>query len=72
MRLLLTRERVALVWTMSLGYLGLDASLLWQALRGQPLIAPDGLTWLTWGLVVGLTLLISGAIMLRASHRSVQ
>lgn len=67
-----TRERVALVWTMSLGYLGLDASLLWQALRGQPLIAPDGLTWLTWGLVVGLTLLISGAIMLRASHRSVQ
>ncbi|GHO53375.1 hypothetical protein KSB_18500 [Ktedonobacter robiniae] len=59
-------HRVALIWTISLGYLGLVASLLWQALRGQSLIAPDALTWLTWSGVVGLTLLAIVAIVVHA------
>ena len=67
-----TGHRVALVWTIGLGYVGLVGSLLWQALRGQSLIAPDGLTWITWGLVVGLTLVMSGAIILRARLSTVQ
>ena len=38
------RSRVALVWTTGLAYLGLVLLLAWQALRGQPLLAPDTLT----------------------------
>jgi hypothetical protein len=38
------RRQVALVWTAGLLYLGLTLLLAWQALREQPLIAPDGLT----------------------------
>lgn len=37
-------QRLSLVWTVSLSYLGLLALLTWQALRGQPLVAPDALT----------------------------
>jgi len=37
-------RRTALVFVGGLGYLGLVLLLLWQALRAQPLIAPDGLT----------------------------
>jgi hypothetical protein len=39
-----SRHRVALVGIGGLGYLGLVLLLTWQALRGQPLIAPDALT----------------------------
>ena len=38
------RTRSRLVTTGAAGYLGLVGLLLWQALRGQPLIAPDGWT----------------------------
>lgn len=41
---LTVRRKVALVWTFALGYLGLIALLTWQALRAQPLLAPDALT----------------------------
>jgi hypothetical protein len=37
-------DRVALVWTAGLGYLGLVALTTWQALRAQSLVHPDGLT----------------------------
>ncbi|WP_051271753.1 hypothetical protein [Shimazuella kribbensis] len=67
-----TRQRIALVWIIGLGYAGLVGSLLWQALRGQSLIAPDGLTWLTWGLIIGVTLILSGAIILRARLSKIQ
>ena len=39
-----TRDRVALVGIGGLGYLGLVLLLTWQALRAQPLIAPDAST----------------------------
>lgn len=37
-------RRLALAWTVGLGYLGLTGLATWQALRGQSLIAPDTLT----------------------------
>ena len=37
-------HRMALVWTTAISYLGLVVLLTWQALRGQPLIAPDAAT----------------------------
>lgn len=39
-----SRHRVALVWTAGLTYLSLIGMLLWQALRGQPVTAPDALS----------------------------
>jgi len=71
-RRLRTRHRVALVWTMSLSYLGLVGVLVWQALRGQSLIAPDGLTWLAEGMLCGVALAITGAILLHARRSAVQ
>ena len=49
-------QRVALVWTVSLGYLGLVALVTWQAMRGQPFIAPDALTLGALGGLVAATL----------------
>ena len=43
-RRLTLQQQVSLVWIAGLGFLGLLALVTWQALRGQPLIAPDGLT----------------------------
>jgi hypothetical protein len=37
-------DRVALIWTAGLGYLGVVALTTWQALRAQSLVHPDGLT----------------------------
>jgi hypothetical protein len=37
-------HRVKLVWTAGLSYLGLVLLLTWQALRGQPIVAPDAAT----------------------------
>lgn len=52
------KQRVGLVITAGLGYFGLIALLFWQALRGQPLIAPDGLTLAAFsGLVIIVTTL---------------
>ncbi len=38
------RRRIAMVWLVATGYLGLMLLTLWQALRNQSIIAPDGLT----------------------------
>jgi hypothetical protein len=50
---LTVRRRVALVWVFALAYLGLIGLLTWQAMRAQPLLAPDALT-----LQAGATLLV--------------
>jgi hypothetical protein len=41
-------SRVGLVVTAGLGYLGFIALTTWQALRGQPLLSPDGTTLLAY------------------------
>jgi hypothetical protein len=52
-----------LIWTAGLGYLGLIAILTWQALRGQPVIAPDGQTWLALGGLVVVVLAVVVAVV---------
>jgi hypothetical protein len=54
------RQRV--VSTAAVGYLGLTALATWQALRGQALVQPDGLTLTTLAvLVVGVGAGVAGA-----------
>ena len=38
------RQQMALIWIAGIGYLSVMFITLWQALRGQPLTSPDGLT----------------------------
>ncbi len=52
------RRRVALTWIAGLGYFGLVGLLTWQALRGQPLLAPDAAT-LTAALVLATGVLLA-------------
>ena len=59
--LLGTGHRITLVATAGLGYLGLTALWVWQALRGQSIIAPDGLTWMAYaGLFAFIGLMCAG------------
>jgi hypothetical protein len=43
-RKLSKRQQLQLVWTAGIGYLGLVVLVTWQALRAQPIVAPDALT----------------------------
>ena len=52
-RRLSERQRLALVWTAGLAYLGLVALLTWQALRGQSIVAPDALTLAAFAVLAG-------------------
>ena len=57
-------RRIRVVWAMSAGYVSLFALLLWQALRGQSVTAPDATTLTAMGLWAVLTvsaLAIAGA-----------
>jgi len=56
-------QRVALVWIAAFSYLGLIALVTWQALRGQPLIAPDTTTLAAAGAWLGATALAIGGVM---------
>ena len=58
-------RRTALVVTGGLGYLGLILLLLWQALRAQPLIAPDGLTLAALAGLVAVVSLVGTAVFLK-------
>ncbi len=58
-------QRVRLIQTAGASYVGLVAILLWQALRGQPLLAPDAVTvgaLLAWS---ALSLAFAGATLRR-------
>jgi len=53
----------------SLGYLGVFLTSLVQALRGQPLLAPDALTWALLAGVLGASLLAALFSVVRQSGR---
>ena len=63
------RRRLALVWIAGLSYLGLIGLLAWQALRGQPLIAPDALTLAALGGLLGAMALATAATLGHARRR---
>jgi hypothetical protein len=62
-------HRVALVWTVALSYLGLVGLLTWQALRAQPLIAPDALTLQALASLLSATAL---AVIIIVAHARAQ
>src|SRR5918994_135172 len=49
-------RRVRVVWALSASYVSLFALLLWQALRGQSVLAPDVTTAIAFGCWAALTL----------------
>ena len=53
-------HRVRVVWAISASYVSLFALLLWQALRGQSVTAPDGRTLVALALWAVLTALVVG------------
>lgn len=61
-----TTARSRLVGVAAAGYLGLVALLTWQALRGQPLFAPDLLTLALLALLVAAVGLAGWAVLGRA------
>jgi len=62
-------QQTGLVWTASGFYLGLTLLLTWQALRAQPIIAPDALTLSAFAALVGITGLVT-VIIFRSSRPS--
>jgi hypothetical protein len=59
-------HRMALVWTTGLTYLGLVVVLTWQALRGQPLTAPDAATLGALLALAAVAGIVASAVMLHA------
>jgi hypothetical protein len=59
------RRRLTLVWTGGLAYLGLVLLLVWQALRGQSVIHPDGTTLVAAG---ALTAAAAASILVNVAH----
>jgi hypothetical protein len=64
------RQRTAFVWTAGLSYLGLTLLTTWQALRSQPLIAPDAATGVVVAVWLGVTLGAAAAILLAGNRRN--
>ncbi len=64
-------HRLALLWTVSLSYLGVIALLTWQALRAQSIIAPDALTLQMFTALLASTALATIVIVTHARMRAV-
>jgi hypothetical protein len=62
------RDRSRLVGVAAAFWIALTLLLTWQALRGQSLVAPDGLTLLALGLLIALTVGATGAVLARAGR----
>lgn len=60
------RHRVALVVIGAASYLGMIVLVTWQALRGQPLLAPDTLTLTALVSLVGAALIATAGVFLQA------
>ena len=56
-------RRVALIWTAAGLYGGLVLVLAWQALRGQPLVAPEAATLAALAGLLGAAAITAGAIL---------
>jgi hypothetical protein len=60
------RDRSRLIGVAAAFWIALTFLLAWQALREQPLIAPDALTLLALGLLVATTAGVTGVVLARA------
>jgi hypothetical protein len=65
------RDRSLLAGIAGLAWIGLTAVLTWQAQRGQPVIAPDGLTLAALAGLIGLSALTASAVAVWARSTSV-
>ena len=68
-----SRQRLLLVVTSGLAYLGLVVILTWQALRGQSVIAPDPATLAAFGILLSVIAVVVSTVALpvwigRGSH----
>jgi hypothetical protein len=63
---LLPTDRVRLVWTAGLAYLGIVALTTWQALRGEPLVKPSALTLGVLGAIVLTAVAVAATVLVRA------
>lgn len=61
-----SRHRVALVWTSGLAYLAFVLLTTWQALRAQPITAPDAVTLTGYAVILGAATMSVAAIIWRA------
>lgn len=68
--LLSSEDRLAVVWTSALAYLGLVLLLTWQALRGQSFIHPDSKTIAAAGGLVLVVAFSLGITITRALQRN--
>jgi hypothetical protein len=64
-----TGDRVALIVTAGLGYLGVVALTTWQALRAQSLVHPDGLTLTSLGVLILAVAASAAVVVVRARSR---
>jgi hypothetical protein len=65
-----TTGRVRLVLTAAASYIALYGILLWQALRGQSVLAPDSLTLTTIGVWAIATAVAAGLSLLQPGQIS--
>lgn len=71
-RWLTERYKTLLVMIGAAGYLGLTVLVTWQALRGQPLLAPDLLTMTVLVAIVTATVAATSIVLLQARTQTTQ